>query len=62
MFLLPIIFFTSLGICSIPKLSTYVTALLFTYNTIQRVPISEYPSRFSTYAPSSILSGKLSLL
>ena len=62
MFLLPINFLTSLGICSIPKLSKYVTVLLFTYNAIQWIPISEHSSRLITYAPPFILLGKLSLL
>ena len=62
MFLLLINFFTSFEICSIPKESKYVTVLLFTYNVIQLFPISEYSSRFITYAPCFILSGRLSLL
>ena len=61
MFLLLINFLTTFGICSTPKLSKYFTVLLFKYNAIQWVPISEYSSRFTTYAPSFILSGKLSL-
>ena len=61
MFLLLRNFLISLEICSIPKESKYVTVLLITYNAIQWVPISEYSSRFTTYAPSFILLGKLSL-
>ena len=62
MFLLPTNFLTSLGICFIPKLPKYVAVLLFSYNAIQRVPISEYSSRFITYVPSFILPDRLSLL
>ena len=47
--------------CSTPKLSKYVTVLVFTYNAIHGVPISEYSSRLTKYVPSFILSGKLSL-
>ena len=35
MFLLLINFFISFGMCSPPKLSKYVTVLVFAYNTIQ---------------------------
>ena len=61
MFLLLIKFFISFGMCSTPKLSNYVTVLLFTYNAIQLVPISKYLSTFITYAPSFILLGRLFL-
>ena len=61
MFLLLIIFLISFGMCSTPKLSNYVTDLVFTYNSIQWVPISECSSRLVTYASSFILLGKLSL-
>ena len=54
--------FTSLEICSIRKESKYVTVLLFTYNAIQWVTISNNSSKFTTYAPSFILLGRLSLL
>ena len=61
MFLLLINFLISFGICSTPKLAKYITVLVFTYNAIQSVPISEYSSRLIAYASSFILSGKLSL-
>ena len=48
------------GIYSTPKLSKYVTLLLFLCKAIQRVPIDLYSSRFITYAPSFTL-GKLFL-
>ena len=51
----------SFGICSTPKLSKYVTLLFNACKAIQWVPISEYSSRVITYAPSFILSGRLSL-
>ena len=62
MFLLLINFLISLEICSIPKESKYMTVLLFTYNAIHGVPILEYSSRITTFAPFFILSGRLSLL
>ena len=61
MSLLLINFLISFGMCSTPKLSKYVTVLLFAYKATQCVPISEYSSRLIKYAPFFILSGKLSL-
>ena len=43
------------------KLSKQVTLLFNEYKAIQWVPLSEYSSRFITYAPSFILLGRLSL-
>ena len=40
------------------KISYYV--LRFEWRSIQSVPISAYSSRFITYAPNLILSGRLS--
>ena len=54
MFSLLINFLISFGICLTPKLSKYVTVLVFTYNGIQRVPISEHSSRFIKYASSFV--------
>ena len=54
-------FFISFGICSTPKLSKYVTVLVFTYNAIQWVSMSECSSRLITYAPYFIVLCKLSL-
>ena len=51
MFLLLIIFLISSEIFSIPKESKYVTDLLFIYETIQGIPISEYSSRFTRFTP-----------
>ena len=58
----------SFGICSTPKESKKVTSLFFTsfglalliYKSTLWVPISEYSSRFVTWAPS-FLFGRLSL-
>ena len=61
MFLLSINYLTSFGLCSSPKLSKEVTLLFNAYKAIQWVPVSEYSSRFITYAPLFILSGRLSL-
>ena len=61
MFLLSINYLTSFGLCSSPKLSKEVTLLFNVYKAIQWVPVSEYSSRFITYAPLFILSGRLSL-
>ena len=47
--------------CSVPKLSKYVTVYAFTYNAIQWAPILENSSGFITYATSFTLLGKLSL-
>ena len=60
LFLLSMIFLIMLGLCFTPKEPKHVI-LFFTYKQIQWVPISEYSSRFITYAPSFILFGKLSL-
>ena len=54
MFILFLIFFISFGIYSTPKLPKYVTVLVFTYNAIQLIPISEYSSRLIKHAPSFI--------
>ena len=55
-FFFPMNFVTSFGICSTPKLSKYVTFLVFTYKTIQQSdPIDSYSSRFIIYVPSFIL-------
>ena len=59
-FLLPIIFIISFGICSTPKLPKYITVSPFTCTAIYWVPIDLYLSRFITYAPFFIL-GKLFL-
>ena len=61
MFLLPINFLISFGICSTPTLSKYVTLLFNEYKAIQWFPISEYSSTFITHATSFSLLGKLSL-
>ena len=59
-FLFPMNFLISFGMCSTPKLSKYLMLLPFTYKAIQSGPIDSYSSRFITYAPSLIL-GKLFL-
>ena len=61
MFLLAINFLISVGTCSTPKLPKQVRPLFNAYKAIQWVPTSAYLLRFITYAPSFILSGKLSL-
>ena len=61
MFLLPINLLISLGICSIPKLLKEITSFGLTNKAIQCVPVSSYSSKFITYAPFFILSGKLFL-
>ena len=48
-------FLISFGICSIPKLSKYVTFPAFTYNAIQWVPIYSYSPKFIVDAPSFVL-------
>ena len=48
-------FLISFGICSTPKLSTYIMLLQFTYKAIKLVPIDLKSSRFITYAPSFFL-------
>ena len=45
-------FYDSFGMCSRPKLSKEETLLFHAYKTILWVPLSEYSSRFITYAPS----------
>ena len=60
-FLCPINLLISLGTCSTPKLSKYITSLFFTYKAIQYVPTFAYSSRFITYAPFFIVLGKLSI-
>ena len=50
-FLLPINLLISLGICSTPKLSKYITLLALTNKEIQCVPVFSYSSKFLTYAP-----------
>ena len=60
-FLCPINLLISLGTSSTLKLSKYITSLFFTYKAIQCVPASAYSSRFITYAPFSIILGKLFL-
>ena len=45
-------FMISFGMCSRPKLSKEETLLFHAYKAILWVPLSEYSSRFITYAPS----------
>ena len=49
MFLLPISFLISLGMCLTPELSKYVTLSPFTYMTTQWSPTEFYLLRFITY-------------
>ena len=58
---LSIDFLISLGMSSTPKVWKQVTLLFNEYKAIQWVQISEYSSRFVTYAASFILSYRLSL-
>ena len=60
-FLLPINFLISFGVCSTLELSKVVPLILNAYKAIQWVPVSEYSSRFITYVPSFIFLGRLSL-
>ena len=59
-YLLPINFLNSSGVCSTPKLSKYVTLSPFPYKAIQWVPIYLYSPRLIAYAPFFI-TGRLFL-
>ena len=65
MFLFPIIFLISSGICSTPKLLKQTISFMLQNKAIQCVPTSAYTSayssRFITYIPSFIFLGKLFL-
>ena len=51
----------SLGKCSMPKLSKYITSLVLTNKAIQCVPVFSYSSKSITYAPFLFFFGKLFL-